>query len=201
MGETCYQDFPWRKTKILFHALVAEMFLQRTKANQVIKVYYNFTEKYKTPLDILNDKSKSHRKILKPLGLHWRIQFFETMCRQLVEDYNCTIPDDKKELMELAGIGDYVASAYLSFQLQKPEPLIDSNTVRFVSRYFGIEKNQESRRNKEFKSIIKKLLPNRKANKFNYSFLDFTMMICGPKPICKKCMLNKRCKYYNNNLN
>jgi DNA (cytosine-5)-methyltransferase 1 len=201
MGESSYQDYPWRSTSNRFHALVAEMFLQRTKAKQVIKVYSEFSKKYKNPAHVLNDKSKSYREILKPLGLHWRIQHFEKMCRQLVENYNGTIPDNKTELMTLAGIGDYASSAFLSFHLQKPEPLIDSNTVRFISRFFGIEKNQESRRNKVFKGIIRELLPNRKSNRFNYSFLDFTMLICGPKPACEKCSLKKRCEYFINTIN
>jgi len=38
-GVDGYQDYPWRRTENKWHALVAEILLQRTKAQAVIPVY------------------------------------------------------------------------------------------------------------------------------------------------------------------
>ena len=64
-----FPQFPWRLTKNKWHALVAEIMLQRTKAEQVLPVYLYFCEHYGLPKEYLNDKGKN---IFKSLGLLWR---------------------------------------------------------------------------------------------------------------------------------
>lgn len=196
MGESTYQNYPWRETSNHFHALTAEIFLQRTKVKQVLPVYRNFCKVYKKPQDVLNDQKKKYVKILGSLGLRWRIPLFYKLCEEVVENYGALIPVNKAELLKLSGVGDYVASAFLSFHLNNPYPLIDANTVRFVSRYFGINRNPESRRDKKFIQIINELLPNRYLNRFNYCFLDFSMSICSNTPACLDCKLRRKCKFY-----
>ena len=201
MGESVYQDYPWRSTSNHFHALTAEIFLQRTKVKQVRYVYNKFCKKYKNPHDVLEGRKKEYEKILSPLGLHWRIPLYRRFCEELVDRHKGKIPVNKKELMSLSAVGDYVASAFLSFHLNTPLPLIDTNTIRFVSRYFGINKNQESRRNKKFKYIMAELLPGRYSSRFNYCLLDFSMNICSTRPSCMDCKFRFKCQYYKNNSN
>ncbi|GAG75748.1 unnamed protein product [marine sediment metagenome] len=71
-GRTNYSFFPWRETNNKWHALVSEIMLQRTNADQVLPVYIKFCKKYKTPEDLLKNKKK--KNLFKNLGLHWREQ-------------------------------------------------------------------------------------------------------------------------------
>ena len=195
MGGSLYQDYPWRSTSNHFHALTAEIFLQRTKAKQVIPVYIEFSKTYNKPQDVLDDDKEDYKTILSKLGLKWRIPLFKRYCKDLVDHHDGKVPDNKADLVNLSGVGDYAASAFLSFHRNNPYPLIDANTVRFVSRYFGIKRTPESRRNKEFIKISSSLLPNRYSSRFNYSLLDFSMLICSTKPACLKCKLSRKCNY------
>ena len=69
MGGSLYQDYPWRSTSNHFHALTAEIFLQRTKAKQVIPVYIEFSKTYNKPQDVLDDDKEDYKTILSKLGL------------------------------------------------------------------------------------------------------------------------------------
>src|ERR1043166_9214509 len=47
-GHANFIPFPWRFTENKFHALLAEMMLQRTRAEQVVPVYNEFIRRYPT---------------------------------------------------------------------------------------------------------------------------------------------------------
>ena len=187
-------NYPWRTTDNLWHAIVAEIMLQRTKANQVIPIYNDFVKRFPTPHIFKKHIEKSNENIFEKLGLKWRHEVFKETVNSIVEE---GIPMYKKELMKIPGVGEYVSSALLSFHLNKREVLIDSNIVRFYGRFFGIETNKETRRKKEFISLSDKITPSRKVKEFNYAILDYSMNICKPKPICVNCLLARKCNYNN----
>lgn len=56
----------------------------------------------------------------------------------------------RKELLELPGVGDYIADAILVFAFHKRRTIVDSNVIRLVTRFFGIVTKGEMRRNREF---------------------------------------------------
>lgn len=85
--EEHHRSYPWRQTKNWFHLLMAEMMLRRTRADQVLPVYKEFTDRYRTAADALTDGA-TVREMLRPLGLGWRneaiferLLIFETIWR------------------------------------------------------------------------------------------------------------------------
>lgn len=93
-------------------------------------------------------------------------------------------------------VGDYVASAFLSLHSNQREVLVDSNIVRFYSRFFGFEANAETRRQKWFKELAEKVTPNKNCKQFNYGLLDFTRKVCkAKKPLCDACLVAKKCEF------
>jgi A/G-specific adenine glycosylase len=183
--------FPWRETQNRWHALIAEIMLQRTNAEQVLPVYKEFTAKYKNPEDLLKYSGEG---LFRKLGLHWRE-------KHIIELTKCIagkeIPESKESLLKLPGIGNYIASAYRSLHLGIRDVIIDSNIVRVVGRYFGFETDGETRRKKWFKELADRLTPEKNFKEYNYSLLDFSKIICRPKPRCELCVLNGKCKSYN----
>lgn len=189
-GRANFADFPWRYTNNSWHALVAEIMLQRTNAPQVVPAFESFCLKYPSVEDFLLDENPN---IFGTLGLKWR----EPMLRQLAEKLvSSSIPHQKKELLLLPGVGEYIASAYRSFHLGERDYIIDSNVVRLYGRYFGFDTHAETRRKKWFKSFANELTPNEYFRDYNYAILDFTRNICKPVPLCGKCPLNSKCIYY-----
>ncbi|MBN1187043.1 MAG: hypothetical protein JXB49_32495 [Bacteroidales bacterium] len=187
-------NYPWRTTQNLWHAFVAEVMLQRTKAEQVLPVYNDFVIKFPSPESYKEFLEKSDENPFENLGLKWRYETFKEAVNSIVEE---GMPTYKNDLMKLPGVGEYVSSAIMSFHFNKREVLIDSNIVRFYSRFFGIKISKESRRNKDFISLADEITPLRMIKKFNYAVLDYSMNICKTKPLCLNCLLVKRCNFYN----
>lgn len=195
-GNAHYTDYPWRNTTNKFHALIAEIMLQRTKANQVVPIYKSFTDTYTTYLDVLNENPVKLETLLRPLGLSWRTKKIIQLSKVLNESGE-SIPDSKQELMKLPGVGDYISNAYLSFFRGIRAPIVDRNAVRLWSRIFGFDIDRETHKKKWFKGLCLKLTPEIKFKEFNYALLDFTRVVCKKKPLCNECPLYSECKSAN----
>ena len=173
--------------------MVAEILLQRTRANNVIPVYNQFVETYNSPGLFAVADAGEIEQLLYTLGLHWRAKFLKNLAETLK---NTEIPLDYDLLIKLPAIGDYVASAFLSLHGYKRRVLIDANVVRLFCRYIGQKPDGETRREKSFIKLIENLTPKNKWKEFNYAILDFSMIICKKRPLCVICPINSMCEYF-----
>jgi A/G-specific adenine glycosylase len=190
-GKKNYADFPWRSTKNLFHSLVAECMLQRTRAEQVVPIYDEFTKKYRRPSDVIDDQDVLD--LLRPLGLYWRSRAMLRMIHELQSLGD--LPRNTKGLRKLPGVGPYAAAAMVSFHTGKRAVIVDSNVVRIYGRYFGFMTDGETRRSDSFLKLANRITPSLSFKQFNYALLDHTRAICRPKPRCDVCPLNTTCHY------
>lgn len=188
-GKQNYSAFPWRESKNKWHCLVAEVMLQRTRAEQVVPAYQQFCVKYPGPEDYVKDNNAD---VFKNLGLKWR----EKQLKELAKILSVRgIPDDREELLKLPGVGDYIAAAYRSLHRNIRDVIIDSNVVRIYGRFFGFETDPETRRKKWFKELTDQITPEEYFKDFNYGLIDFTREVCKPRPLCEICKLKIKCQY------
>lgn len=189
-----YLDFPWRYAEYKLHALIAEVMLQKTRAEQVTPIYITLIGRYPTLDDFLKEDPDKIRELLKPLGLYKRTEKILELVNVIYKK-GCTIPDTKEELMKLPGVGLYTANAFLSFHLGVRAPIIDTNALRLWSRLFGFKPKKNTHRIKWFKALADKITPKCEFKVFNYAVLDYTRIICKLKPLCKTCQLRNLCNY------
>jgi len=128
------RKFPWRKTRDAYKILISEVLLHRTRAEQVVPVYNEFIVKLPTSKDLSMVSSDDIKKLLYPLGLHWRTELLHKMSALIVEEYGGKIPSAKRELESLPGVSHYIASAVRCFAFGYPEALLDTNIVRILGR-------------------------------------------------------------------
>jgi A/G-specific adenine glycosylase len=202
-GQQNFRPFPWRFTENPYHILVAEVMLHRTQALQVVPVYEQFIRRYPNVTALAQASKAELLTILHSLGLHQRIDLLHTMASQLANHHHGEIPFDKRELLNLAGVSDYIASAVRCFGWNQPEPIIDTNSVRVVSRLFLIEARDSSRRNRHFKTAIATLVDAIEPRTYNYALLDLAAQICVKRehPHCEQCPVSDVCAYGTATLN
>lgn len=194
------RSYPWRETRDPFKVLIAEMMLRRTKADQVKPVYEQLFSEYPDIEAMAEAEEDDIEKVLYPLGLKWRTPAFGLVARELREKYHCKVPETRKELTTLPGVGEYVAGAVLSLAYGKREWIVDSNIVRVFRRYFGVNTSKEGRRDRHVIEMAKIYSSGRKPREANLAILDFTALICTPKkPKCPVCSLVDSCSYYSIN--
>ncbi len=197
-GEKNMRDFPWRHTRDPYKILIAETMLHRTKASQVNRIYDSFIMKYPDIYDIADAGPQSLKNDLKSLGLSYRGDMLYRLATRIIEKYNGNIPDNIEGLTSLPGIGDYAASAVMCSAYNSPAPLLDTNTVRIISRVYGIKLIDSSRRGKQFKMIMNSIIGSCDTRKLMFSMLDFAAIVCTSHiPECSICGLNNICNFYN----
>jgi A/G-specific adenine glycosylase len=178
--------------------MIAEFMLRRTKAEQVAPIYNDFLKKYPNLKSLSSGKIEDISKFTLHLGLHWRAADFINACKFIEIEYDGIIPDSRKDLLLIPGIGEYVAGAILTICFKKPEFVIDSNIARFINRYYGLELTGEIRRKKVIIEKAKILFNIHNPDKLLFSMLDFTALVCKPRnPECFNCILNKKCSFFN----
>ena len=194
-GRANYREFPWRSTGNIWLALVAEIFLQRTRVTSVDPIWRKFPERYPTPQILSRSDPQELQALMSPLGLKWRVP----LVRDLAETLSKTtaIPSSKEKLLRLPGVGPYVSSALRSFHMGIRDTIVDANVVRWICRLTGDESDGETRRAKWLAGLAERLTPKTTHREYNYAVLDLTMTICVRKPKCAICPVAKWCSYQN----
>lgn len=191
------RNFPWRFSRDPYRVLLAEIFLHRTAARQVSRVFQRFLERFPDMETLLQTPPEILKEYLRPLGLRWRQELFLKMLETVRREYGGRIPTDPEELKKLPGIGNYIAGAVAVFLDGKPEIILDSGMVRFLGRFFCQKITDGSRRSKKFALLMKSLMDEEDPRKFYYALIDFTSLICLPrKPRCEKCPISELCCYF-----
>jgi A/G-specific adenine glycosylase len=193
------RDFRWRHTKDPYEIMIAEFMLQRTKADQVVPVYANFLKKYPDIKSLSKADIEDIKKIIRPLGLHWRSAHFKKAAEYIIGEYNGNIPHTREELLEIPGVGDYVASVILTVAFSKNNSIVDSNIARVLNRYFGLDLTGETRRNKKIIELSNELFShcNCEPKELLFAIIDFSALVCIPlKPKHEICPLKDDCKFY-----
>lgn len=193
------RSFPWRKTRDPYKVLVAEVLLHRTRAEQVVPVYLKFIQEFPDIKTLARASRKKVMSILYPLGLRWRAMLLHEMAVEIVRR-NTGIVADRKMFCSLPGVSDYIASAVLCFAFGRPEPLLDTNTVRITGRIFNIQITESSRRSKKFRELYFQLMDKKRPREFNMAMIDLGALVCRPRYfLCEKCPVKNLCCYYQEN--
>lgn len=180
-----FKHFPWRKPDKRWHALLAEVLLQRTRAASVVNVYEQFVAKYPQPSDLGNAPLEEIEELIYPLGLRWRAPLIKQLGVSLSK--LDSVPDSIERLLELPGVGPYASAAYLGFHGGKRAVIIDANVVRWLCRLIDRPYDGETRRKKWLIDVADDVTPRQKWTEFNYAVLDLTMQICAKVPRCSIC--------------
>ncbi len=191
-----FRDFIWRHNITPYRILIAEFMLHRTKAKQVEPVYREFLRTYPDIEHLSRVSYEEISSVTQNLGLHWRARHFRDAAVYIRNEHNSTIPDEREKLLNIPGIGDYMAGAILAICYKKREYAIDSNIARFINRYFNLNLSGEIRRLEIIRNHAIDLFNHRDTGKFLFSLLDFCALICKPRsPICANCPVKSECGF------
>lgn len=191
-------SLPWRQTSDPYRILVAEVMLQRTTRQQVAKVYDAFLRRFPSTKELAQGPVQEIEEIVAPLGLRRRGTLLKRLSEAVEEEYNGRIPESESELMNLPGIGEYIASAIRCFAYQKRVPVIDVNVIRVLRRIYMTRPNSNPQLDSKVKELTKRLLPKRDWVAFNFAILDFGGSVCRARwTKCEGCPLRNLCCWNN----
>lgn len=194
-----FKDLPWRKKRSAYRVLVSEIMLQQTTVSTVKNYFDNFITRF-PDLKSLADATEEEVLISwKGLGYYRRAKNLKKAADFICENFNGVIPDSYNDLVSIPGIGDYTASAILSFVYNKNIFAIDSNLERVLSRLFLLKEPKGPRLIKEIKELqetdkIQKLMSEFTSSKINEGLMDVGRNYCKKNEVsCELCPLSSHC--------
>jgi A/G-specific adenine glycosylase len=169
--------------------------LQQTRVETVIPYFRRFIEKFPTVEALANAPEEEVLKAWEGLGYYSRARNLQAAVREVGERYGGKVPDDKDEISSLKGVGPYTAGAILSIAYNKPEPAVDGNVMRVLSRFFLIEEDIAKTSTRVLmENLAKRLIPEGQAGDFNQALMELGATVCVPRsPHCLTCPVMEHC--------
>lgn len=178
------RSFYWRENELdSFDVLLTEVCLRRTTPESVENDIRTIIEELPSPEAVIGKGREELECILRPLGLQSRrADELYSMCQELLERYNGDIPESRNDLLEINGIGPYIADAVLCFAFGHDIVVADPNVARVASRYFGVTYNQGEIDIGKIKDELSSFVPVDRPREFNWALLDLGTYLKRQKP-------------------
>lgn len=189
------RDLPWRLNQDPYKIWVSEIMLQQTRVDTVIPYFLAFTEKFPTLEALAEADEEDVLKAWEGLGYYSRVRNLHSAVKEVVSSYGGIVPDTPEEISKLKGVGPYTKGAILSIAYNVPEPAVDGNVMRVMSRILSIwEDIAKPKTRKIFENILYEVISKEQPSEFNQALMELGAIICTPtSPSCLMCPVREHC--------
>lgn len=179
-----------------FELLVAVILSAQCTDKRVNQVTSELFKEYNTPEKMIKLSQDELEEKIRSCGFfHNKAKHILDASRELVEKYGGEIPNDKKKLKSLAGVGEKTANVVLATAFNVPAIAVDTHVFR-VSNRLGLA---NSKTVEGTQKQLERNLPKESWIKFHYALVLHGRYVCkSQKPKCDDCGLKNCCKFYNN---
>ena len=189
---------PWRKTSDPYRIWLSEIMLQQTRIEAVIPYYERFLEAFPDISALASADDERLMKLWEGLGYYSRARNLKKAAAVIAREYGGTLPPDAALLRKLPGIGEYTAGAVASVAFGLPEPAVDGNVMRVVSRVARMEDDVLlPAAKKGVTEALREIYPmGRDAALFTEGLMEIGEVVCTPagEPGCAACPLRPFCR-------
>src|SRR5690348_11113410 len=133
------RDLPWRRSRDPYAIWVSEIMLQQTQVGTVIPFWQRWMQALPTIGSLARANPAKIHKLWEGLGYYTRVRNLHKAARVIIQQHGGEVPTLYEEVLALPGIGRYTAGAICSIAFNQPQPILDGNVIRVLSRVYGIE--------------------------------------------------------------
>jgi len=186
------RDLPWRQDPTPYRVWVSEIMLQQTRVEAVKEYYLRFLEELPTVEALSAVSEERLMKLWEGLGYYSRARNLQKAAKLIVEAG--TFPDRPETIGALPGIGEYTAGAISSIAFGLPEPAVDGNVLRVLSRLLGKNMDKASAA-----AWLRPRFPAGECSAFTQGWMEIGATVCLPNgdpkcmlcPFCDDCIARK----------
>ncbi|MEW6295002.1 MAG: endonuclease III domain-containing protein [Candidatus Diapherotrites archaeon] len=193
----------WWPAERTFEVCVGAILTQNTSWGNVEKALNNLKkEKRLDAKKISAMKNKELAELIRPAGYYnQKASYLKEFCLYL-KKYNFNlnkffskkIPELRKELLSIKGIGPETADSMILYAAEKPVFVVDAYTKRIINRLYN-RKYDDYNKLQEF---FHENLPEDAGlfNEFHALLVRLGKDYCRKKkPLCRECPLRKECSF------
>jgi A/G-specific adenine glycosylase len=190
------QDLPWRRTRDPYAVWLSEIMLQQTQVATVIDYFNRFLKTFPDVRRLAAAREEDVLRLWEGLGYYRRARHLHQAAKILAAEHGGVFPQDAETLRRLPGIGRYTAGAILSIAFDRPEPILEGNTVRVFSRLLAYTGDMQAAAGQALLwSFAQAVLPRKRSGQFNQALMELGREVCKPRaPRCDLCPVFRLCR-------
>ncbi|HYE92247.1 MAG TPA: endonuclease III [Terriglobales bacterium] len=144
-----------------------------------------------TPAAMARLPVRTIERAIYPVGFYrTKARVIAQLCRDLLERFGGTVPDDIDALLTLKGVGRKTANLVVTLGFAKPGICVDTHVHRISNRLGYVR----TRTPDETETALRARLPRRYWIGFNDLLVTFGQNVCAPvSPKCSACPVRPLC--------
>ena len=193
------RDLPWRRPGTsAWGVLVSEVMSQQTPMSRVIGPWHEWMNRWPTPDDLAEEDSGEAVAAWGRLGYPRRALRLHSCAVAIATEHDGVVPNSYDELVALPGIGDYTASAVVSFAFGGRATVLDTNVRRLIARAESGIANCPTSVTRAERVVSDALVPDEdvRAAKWAVASMELGALVCTARsPQCEVCPIRDSCRW------
>ena len=193
------RDLPWRRPGTsAWGVLVSEVMSQQTPMSRVIGPWHEWMNRWPTPDDLAEEDSGEAVAGWGRLGYPRRALRLHSCAVAIATEHDGVVPNSYDELVALPGIGDYTASAVVSFAFGGRATVLDTNVRRLIARAESGIANCPTSVTRAERIVADALVPDEdaRAAKWAVASMELGALVCTARsPQCEVCPIRDGCRW------
>ena len=193
------RDLPWRRPGTsAWGVLVSEVMSQQTPMSRVIGPWHEWMDRWPTPDDLAEEDSGEAVAAWGRLGYPRRALRLHSCAVAIATEHDGVVPNSYDELVALPGIGDYTASAVVSFAFGGRATVLDTNVRRLIARAESGIANCPTSVTRAERVVADALVPDEdvRAAKWAVASMELGALVCTARsPQCEVCPIRDSCRW------
>lgn len=185
---------PWRNGYAPYQVWISEVMLQQTRMERGVDYFLRWMERFPDVATLARADEEEVLRLWEGLGYYSRARHVLAAARQIMERHGGVFPSDPAHIRALPGVGPYTAGAIASIAFGSMLPCVDANVERVIARVFDVDGPVKQ---EPAAGVVRvwalRLVPEGKAREHNQAIMELGALICGKKPRCPACPLQRYC--------
>ncbi len=170
--------------------------LQQTQVATVIAYYRRFVRRFPTVRALAKAREADVLAALSGLGYYRRARHLHAAARKIVTRHGGRLPSAVEALRALPGIGVYTAGAIASIAFDRPEPALDGNAERVLTRLLALRGDPAvAAVRRRLEQAARDLLGCGSPSDLTQALMEVGALVCTPvSPRCGRCPIARHCE-------
>jgi endonuclease III len=179
-----------------YTSLISVMLSAQTRDEKTVEASDNLFAVADTPEEILKLSEEEIKKLIKPVSFYnKKAVYILNMTKDLIKRFNGVVPDNRKDLMSLPGVGRKSSDIILRYVYGQPTIAVDTHVHR-VAKRLGLVKTANA---DQTAAELEKNVPVELRYHAHDWLITHGKEVCKAVgvPLCGQCPFKELCDFYN----
>jgi len=176
-----------------FELLVATILSAQCTDARVNTVTPSLFARYPSPVELAQAAPEALEAMIQPTGFfRMKARSLIGMAQAVVRDHQGEVPSDLDDLVALPGVGRKTANVVRGHAFALPGLPVDRHVLRVAARLGLVTSDNPE----VVEAALGAALPPARWTRASDTLILHGRRVCKPKPLCDRCQVRSRCRYF-----